>query len=428
MKTGTAKRDKKFTLFAGPCFTLCKILYNSGDDVELRITDSPLFCSKGGNVALEEKKNIKQTLMKKLLERQEEAKVIRKIVGLVILCLVIVIGGTGIGGYLYVNSALKPVDPGNTKPVKVEIPIGSGVTSIGNILEEKGIVKNSTVFKYYVKFNNEAGFQAGSYDLTPSMTLNEIVNSLKTGKVMRKAEFKITIPEGLQLDQIAEIIAEKSPYKKDEIEQKLNDKKWLEQLKEEYPELITDEILNKDIKRPLEGYLYPATYPFYEKKPSLDTILKKMIAQTNEVLAQYQEAMTANDYTPHELLTLSSLIEEEATEKADRGKISSVFYNRMEEGMPLQTDPTVLYALGKHKDKTVYKDLEVDSPYNTYQVKGLPPGPIANAGVSSIEAALQPEDTEYYYFLAASNGSVYYSETLDEHNEKKAKYITNKEE
>ncbi|PFA64498.1 hypothetical protein CN378_15025 [Bacillus sp. AFS015802] len=377
---------------------------------------------------LEEKKKIKETLMKKLLERQEEAKVIRKIVGLVILCLVIIIGGTAIGGYLYVNSALKPVDPDDTKPVKVEIPIGSGVTSIGKILEDKGIVKNSTIFKYYVKFNNEAGFQAGSYDLTPSMTMNEIVNSLKTGKVMRKAEFKITIPEGLQLDQIAEIIAEKSPYKKDEIESKLNDKKWLEQLKEEYPELITDEILNKDIKRPLEGYLYPATYPFYEKKPSLDTILKKMIAQTNEVLAQYQEAMAANDYTPHELLTLSSLIEEEATEKADRGKISSVFYNRMEEGMPLQTDPTVLYALGKHKAKTVYKDLEVDSPYNTYQVKGLPPGPIANAGVSSIEAALQPEDTEYYYFLAASNGSVYYSETLEEHNEKKAKYITNKEE
>lgn len=377
---------------------------------------------------MEKNRNIKETLRKKLLERQEEAKVIRKIVGLVILCLVIIIGGTAIGGYLYVNSALKPVDPDNTKPVKVEIPIGSGVTSIGNILEEEGIVKNSTVFKYYVKFNNESGFQAGSYDLTPSMTLNEIVNSLKTGKVMRKAEFKITIPEGLQLDQIAELIADKSPYKKEEIVNKLNDKKWLEQLKQEYPVLITDEILKKEIKRPLEGYLYPATYPFYEKKPSLEAILTKMIAQTNEVLAQYEGAMADKEYTAHELLTLSSLIEEEATEKADRGKISSVFYNRIEEGMPLQTDPTVLYALGKHKKRTVYKDLEVDSPYNTYKVKGLPPGPIANAGVSSIEAALEPEETEYYYFLASANGSVYYSETLEEHNEKKAKYITNKEE
>jgi UPF0755 protein len=377
---------------------------------------------------MEDKKNIKETLRKKLLERQEEAKVIRKIVGLIILSLIIVIGGTAVGGYLYVNSALKPVDPENTKPVKVEIPIGSGVTSIGNVLEENGIVKNATVFKYYVKFNNESGFQAGSYDLTPSMTLSEIVNSLKTGKVMRKAEFKITIPEGLQLDKIAEIIADKSPYKKDEIEKKLNDKKWLEQLKKEYPNLITDELLNKDIKRPLEGYLYPVTYSFYEKKPSLEEILTKMIAQTDEVLAQYKSSMADREFTAHKLLTMASLIEEEATEKADRGKISSVFYNRIDEGMPLQTDPTVLYALGEHKSRTVYKDLEVDSPYNTYKVAGLPPGPIANAGLSSIEAALQPEDTNYYYFLASSNGSVYYSETLEEHNEKKAKYITNKSE
>lgn len=377
---------------------------------------------------MEDKKNIKETLMKKLLERQEEAKVIRKIVGLIILSLIIVIGGTAVGGYLYVKSALKPVDPENTKPVKVEIPIGSGVTSIGNILEENGIVKNATIFKYYVKFNNESGFQAGSYDLTPSMTLSEIVNSLKTGKVMRKAEFKITIPEGLQLDKIAEIIADKSPYKKDEIEKKLNDKKWLEQLKKEYPNLITDEILHDDIKRPLEGYLYPVTYSFYEKKPSLEDILTKMIAQTDEVLAQYKSSMADKEFTAHKLLTMASLIEEEATEKADRGKISSVFYNRIEEGMPLQTDPTVLYALGEHKSRTVYKDLEVDSPYNTYKVAGLPPGPIANAGLSSIEAALQPEDTNYYYFLASSNGSVYYSETLEEHNEKKAKYITNKSE
>ncbi|MBH9967165.1 endolytic transglycosylase MltG [Rossellomorea oryzaecorticis] len=377
---------------------------------------------------MKDKNKIKETLTKKLLERQEEAKVIRKIVGLIFISLIIIIGGTAVGGYLYVNSALKPVDPDDTKPVNVEIPIGSGVTSIGKILEEKGIVKNSTVFKYYVKFNNESGFQAGSYDLTPSMTLNEIVNSLKTGKVMRKAEFKITIPEGLQLDQIAEIIADHSPYKKEEVEKKLNDKKWLEQLKKEYPNLVTDEIDNKEIKRPLEGYLYPATYSFYEKKPPLEDILKEMLDQTDEVLAQYRDSITEREYTAHQLLTMASLIEEEATEKADRGKISSVFYNRIEEEMPLQTDPTVLYALGEHKPRTNYDDLKVDSPYNTYKVKGLPPGPIANAGLSSIEAALQPEDTNYYYFLASANGSVYYSETLEEHNEKKAKYITNKSE
>jgi UPF0755 protein len=370
----------------------------------------------------------KEILLDKLQERKAEAKVIRKIVGYVILALLIIVIGTGVGGYLYVNSALKPVDPDDDKPVKVEIPIGSGVTTIGEELKNRGIVKNATVFKYYVKFNNESGFQAGSYDLTPSMTLNEIVNSLKNGKVMKDAEFKITIPEGLQLEQIAEIIAEESPYKLDEIKSKLNDKKWLEQLKGKYPKLLTDEILKKDVKYSLEGYLYPATYSYFEKKPSLEGILEKMIAQTEEVLAQFEISRVESDLTVHELLTLASLIEEEATKKADRGKISSVFYNRIKEDMPLQTDPTVLYALGEHKSRTVYKDLEVDSPYNTYKVKGLPPGPIANAGVSSIKAALNPKDTEYLYFLASKEGNVYYSETLEKHNEYKEKYITNTEE
>ncbi|MGX1263624.1 UPF0755 protein [Rossellomorea marisflavi] len=411
-------------LFTGPCFSLCKILYNGGDDVEINV-GYPAFCSKGGMV-MTDKKEIKDTLMNKLLERQSEARSIRKIVGLILLCVVILIGGTAVGGYFYVKSALKPVDPDDSKPVNVEVPIGSGVSTIADLLADKGIVKNATVFKYYVKFNNESGFQAGSYGLTPSMTMDEIIKSLKTGRVIRDAEFTITVPEGLQLDEIAELIGEKSPYSKQEVEKKLEDKKWIEQLKKEYPNLITKDVSNKKIKRPLEGYLYPATYSFYEKKPSLESILKEMINQTNEVLAQYEPAMKEKKMSPHELLTFASLVEKEATEKADRGKISSVFYNRIEEEMPLQTDPTVLYSLGKHKARTTYKDLEVDSPYNTYKNKGLPPGPISNAGVSSIEAALEPEDTDFYYFLASSNGTVYYSETLDEHNEKKEKYITNK--
>jgi UPF0755 protein len=376
----------------------------------------------------EEKKSKKEILLSKLIERKEEAKVIRKIVGFIVLALFIIIGGTAVGGYLYVKSALQPVNEDNNKSVNVEIPIGSGTTAIGNILEENGIVKNAHVFKYYVKFNNESGFQAGNYDLTPAMTLDEIITSLKTGKVMLKAEFKITVPEGLQLDQIAEKIAEKTPYKTEEIMKKLDDKAFIEEMMSKYPDLLKkEEIMAGSVKHPLEGYLYPSTYPFYEEEPSLDTIIDKMISQTQDVLTQYETSRVDQDLTVHELLTMSSLIEEEATEKADRGKIASVFYNRLDEGMPLQTDPTVLYALGEHKSRTVYEDLEVDSPYNTYQNDGLPPGPIANAGLSSIEAALQPDVTEYYYFLASKEGTVYYSETLDEHNEKKAEYITSEQ-
>ncbi|WP_421380041.1 endolytic transglycosylase MltG [Bacillus salacetis] len=376
----------------------------------------------------EENKSKKEILLSKLIERKEEAKVIRKIVGIIVLALFIIIGGTAIGGYLYVKSALQPVDEDNNKSVNVEIPIGSGVTSIGNILEENGIIKNAHVFKYYVKFNNESGFQAGSYDLTPAMTLDEIITSLKTGKVMMKAEFKVTVPEGLQLDQIAEKIAEKTPYEAKEVLEKLDDKAFIEKMIEKYPELLVkEEVLADGVKHPLEGYLYPSTYPFYEEEPSLETIIDKMISQTQDVLTQYETSRVDQNLTVHELLTLSSLVEEEATEKADRGKISSVFYNRLKKEMPLQTDPTVLYALGEHKSRTVYEDLEVDSPYNTYQNKGLPPGPIANAGLSSIEAALKPDNTEYLYFLASKEGTVYYSETLEEHNEKKAEHITSQQ-
>ncbi len=125
----------------------------------------------------------------------------------------------------------------------------------------------------------------------------------------------------------------------------------------------------------------------------------------------------------HQLLTMASLIEEEATEKVDRDQIASVFYNRIDAGMPLQTDPTVLYAKGVHEKRVYYKDLEIDSPYNTYKNIGLTPGPIANAGKSSIEAALNPAKTDFYYFLATPMGDVMFSKTLAEHNEKKAKHL-----
>ncbi|MCA1066630.1 endolytic transglycosylase MltG (plasmid) [Rossellomorea sp. AcN35-11] len=374
------------------------------------------------------KEKVWDVVRERLLEKQQEARIIRRIVLVIVATVSLLVGITLVGGYLYISSALKPMDPENHNEVKVEIPIGSGVSTIGSILVEERIIKNATVFKYYVKFNNETGFQAGTYYLTPAMTLDTIVNSLKEGKVIKEVAFKITIPEGLQLDRIAEIIAGSTPYEIKEIEEKLQDEEWHKKLRGKYPDLITDETFSDEIKRPLEGYLYPATYSFYEEGPSIENILEKMITQTYKTLQVYEMERAEKGWSQHELLTLASLIEEEATDKVDREKISSVFYNRMDTGMPLQTDPTVLYALGTHKERTMYKDLEVESPYNTYKVKGLTPGPIANAGVLSIEAALFPEDTHYYYFLAAPNGSVYYSETLKEHNRKKAKYITNQPE
>ncbi|WP_458354838.1 endolytic transglycosylase MltG [Peribacillus frigoritolerans] len=376
----------------------------------------------------EKDKNLskKEHIQMKLLEQQGEAKLVRKIIMITIASLILLIGIVGLVGFLYINSAMKPVDPDDDTIKKVKIPIGSSVNGISTLLEEQGIIKDARVFKYYIKFRNESGFQAGEYKLSPSMPIEDIVTSIKTGKLMKEAAMKITIPEGKQLIQIAEIIAGKTGEDPKKVFKKLNDKKFVNSMQEQFPQLLTSEIENEKVLYPLEGYLFPATYDFYEEKPTLDSIVIEMLKKTEETLQAYEGQMDKNDYSVHEMLTFASLVEEEATAQVDRGKIASVFYNRIEEDMPLQTDPTVLYAKGSHKSRVYYKDLEVKSPYNTYKNKGLPPGPIANAGTTSIDAVLKPEKTDYLYFLATPEGEVLYSKTLDDHNNKKAEHISNK--
>ncbi|NNU91964.1 endolytic transglycosylase MltG [Geobacillus sp. NFOSA3] len=354
---------------------------------------------------------------------QKDAQIVRKIV--LIVCIAVFIACIAIAGgsYFYIKSALQPVDPDDRTPIHISIPIGSSVNDIANMLEEKQLIKSSLVFRYYVKLKNHVGFQAGEYRLNRSMSMEDIIAVLKTGKVTEKKGLKLTIPEGTQITQIAAIIAEKTGYKKEEVLRQLNDRKYIENLIQKYPSILSKDILNKNIRYPLEGYLFPATYSFHEKKPSIAEIVETMLRKTEKVLAKYERDKKEMNMTTHQLLTMSSLIEEEATEKADREKIASVFYNRLRIGMPLQTDPTVLYALGKHKDRVYYKDLEVKSPYNTYIHKGLPPGPIANAGEMSIRAALKPAKTDYLYFLATPAGDVIFTKTLEEHNREKEKYI-----
>ncbi|TVX79080.1 endolytic transglycosylase MltG [Peribacillus simplex] len=376
----------------------------------------------------EKDKNLskKEHIRMKLLEQQGEAKLVRKIIMITIASLILLIVIVGLVGFLYINSAMKPVDPDDDTIKKVKIPIGSTVNGISTLLEEQGIIKDARVFKYYIKFRNESGFQAGEYKLSPSMPIEDIVTSIKTGKLMKEAAMKITIPEGKQLIQIADIIAVKTGEDPKKVFKKLNDKKFVNSMQEKFPQLLTSEIENEKVLYPLEGYLFPATYDFYEEKPTLESIVIEMLKKTEETLQAYESQMDKNDYSVHQMLTFASLVEEEATAQVDRGKIASVFYNRIEEDMPLQTDPTVLYAKGSHKSRVYYKDLEVKSPYNTYKNKGLPPGPIANAGTTSIDAVLKPEKTDYLYFLATPEGEVLYSKTLDDHNNKKAEHISNK--
>jgi len=381
-----------------------------------------LSTTEGNN----DRKDKKEMFFEKIAERRNEAKTIRKIVGMTILVLAVLIVAVSLTSYFYIKSSLKPVDADSKKEIVVDIPIGSSVTYIAQTLQDNGLVKNARVFKYYVKFKNESEFMAGEYHMNPSMTIQEIIDSLKTGKIMQEPIFTMTIPEGRQLDEIAAVIADKTKQPKDKVFKSLNDEKFIQSLMDKYPTILTTEVWAKDIKYPLEGYLFPATYAFYKESPSLEEIVSVMLDKTQSVVDKYRQDIEREDLTVHQFLTMSSLIEEEATEKADRDKIASVFYNRIKEDMPLQTDPTVLYAQGKHKERVTYKDLEVDSPYNTYKNKGLTPGPISNAGTMSMEAALHPAKTDYLYFLAAGDGTVYFSSTLEEHNSLKAKYITNK--
>ncbi|WP_347862690.1 endolytic transglycosylase MltG [Salimicrobium sp. PL1-032A] len=356
--------------------------------------------------------------------RKEEAGTVRKIVATVLITLTIVLVVGVIGGYFYISSALDPVDEDDKEPVNVEIPTGATNSEIASVLEENGIISNSTIFRFYTKFNNETGFQAGNYQFTPSMKLDNIIESLQNGRIVKDPINRVTIPEGYTLKQIAEVYAEEYSFTQEEFMNQVDDEEYVKQLMESHSALLTDEILGEDIRHPLEGYLFAATYPFYKEDVTVKEIVEKMISKTESVVLPRMESLEEKGLNVHEAVTMASLLENEARTAESRREIAGVFYNRLEEEMPLQTDPTVAYAHGEHLERTMYDDLEIESPYNTYHVNGLPVGPISNFNENSIEAAAAPISSENLYFLADEEGNVHYSETLEEHNQKKEEYLS----
>ncbi|GGJ49001.1 endolytic transglycosylase MltG [Virgibacillus salexigens] len=355
--------------------------------------------------------------------RSEEAKTVRKIVSIIIIALLLILLIGGISGYLYVKSALEPVDPESNEEVKVTIPIGSSSSQIASILEKNGVIKDALVFRFYIKFNNESNFQAGEYTFTTGMKLDEIIDSLKNGKIMAEPVHSITIPEGKTVEELAEIYAKELSFTKEDFLNKVNNRNFIEQLMEAYPSILSDDILNPEIRTPLEGYLFASTYEFYEKEPSVETVIYEMMKKTDTVVSKYLDEISENNFSVHEAVTFASVIEKEASTAKQRKKIAGVFYNRIEQGMKLQTDPTVLYALGKHKERVLYEDLEIESPYNTYYVEGLPIGPIGSYAESSLAAALNPENSDYLYFLHDGDGEIYYAENLEQHNKNKQEHM-----
>lgn len=359
------------------------------------------------------------------VEREKESNMVRKIVLSIVSVLVVLIVILGLVGYQYVTSSLKPMEPKSEKMVSVEVPIGSTSKQIAKLLEDKKIIKSALVFNYYVKTQNASDFLAGYYEFSPSMTLDKIITELQKGGSTDPAK-TILIKEGYTLDQIAKAVADSTKFKEKDFMKLIQDQAFIDQMHKKYPKLLDSAMTAENVKYRLEGYLFPAVYDF-SADMTLNEIVEKMISKTNEVMQPFYGTITSQGKTVQQVLTVASLLEKEGVTYEDRTKIASVFYNRIAADMPLQTDISVLYALGEHKEFISIKETEVDSPYNLYKNNGFGPGPFNSPSLEAIKAALNPADTKYLFFLADTDtGKVYYAETYEEHLVLKEKYIDSK--
>lgn len=371
---------------------------------------------------LSEESNLKRA------ERRKEDRVVRKIVYILTIGILIVAGILAISGYNYVSAGLKPLDKNDKKLVQVEVPSGSSNRQIGDILEEGEVIRDGMVFNFYTKFKNLTNFQAGYYQFSPNMTLDQISKELQQGGSAEPLDdaSKLTIPEGYDVDKIASLVAKKTDFKKEDFIKVMKDDKFFEQLKTQYPDLLTDAGNAKDVRYRLEGYLFPATYNVHKNR-SLEDLVIQMVDTTNQILTPYYSQIKEKGLNVQEVMTLASLVEKEGVTQSDRKKIAQVFFNRIEAQMPLQSDISILYALGEHKEVVTIKDTEVDSPYNLYTNTGYGPGPFDNPSQEAILAVLDPTENDYIYFVAdISTGKVYYAKTYEEHMELVEKYV-NKE-
>jgi len=354
--------------------------------------------------------------MKNLEEVTEKIKKLSKKSKIIILSIMIALVLIIIP-IIWYNNSISAVSKQSEK-TQVEIPIGSGSSTIASILKENGVIKNELAFKIYVKLNKVEGLQAGSYSIDKNWNVEEILEFLKTGKVM-KEQVVITFVEGKNIRWFANKIEECTNNSADTVYELLKDKEYIQSVINEYS-FITEEITNKDIYYPLEGYLFPDTYYFNGKDVSVKEIFKAMLDKMESVLLNIK---AKEGLTTHELLTMASIIELEGTNEESRKDISSVFYNRLTKKISLGSDVTTYYAYGIDMGERDLTRSELNS-YNPYNTRGpkmegkLPIGPIASPSLSSLQAAAEPNDTQYLFFVADKNGKVYFTRNNSEHNAK----------
>jgi len=325
-----------------------------------------------------------------------------------ILLFLIIFSGLLTGGYFFILNQINTPVSGQFKEQSFVIEKGESLKEISEHLEKEGLINQDYWFKFYVLGKGWAGrLQAGEYVLSPSMSILEIAENLAGGKTV--SDISITIPEGFTLKQIDSRLTQVGLIDKGGL-LNFNQKEFL--------------ILNSQFSiSNLEGFLFPDTYKF-RKDNSLEEIIRKILNNFDKKLSEDLRAeIQKQRKNIFEIITLASIVQNEALTNEEMPVIAGVFSNRLTIGLPLQSDATINYITGKNLRQPSIKDTEVNSLYNTYLHKGLPPGPISNPGLDAIKAAIYPQKTDYFYFLHPLNGPTVFSKTLKEHNSNKAKYL-----
>jgi UPF0755 protein len=313
------------------------------------------------------------------------------------------VGSGALALHRYMHS---PIEQDNPKTAGVHIAPGDNFDAIVNKLQRAGLVKAPLKFEIIARWKGfERSLQAGEYRLSQALTPLELLGELKEGAVVL---YSVTIPEGFTIRQVAGRM----------------EKAGLAGARD-FLAAATDPELTDSLHIPadtVEGYLFPDTYAFAKSAPP-ERIIRTMVRQLRRNFPdRWKERARELNFSVHEIITLASIIEKETGAPAERPVIASVFHNRLERNMRLETDPTVIYGLEDFDGNLTREDLRKLTPYNTYRIRGLPPGPIANPGVASLRAALYPADTDYLYFVAKPDRTHHFSETLRAHNKAVRKY------
>jgi UPF0755 protein len=326
----------------------------------------------------------------------------------ILLFLLIAGAALGVAAYQIIRWAEGPAIPARLHPPSqvITIPDRSTFQQVAALLERERLIKSRMAFVWLGRFRSvDRKIQAGEYELNPSMLPAEILSRLLGGQVVLHP---ILIPEGLTMAQIGDIFEQ----------QRLVDRQELMRLMKD-PVFIASLGIKAET---LEGYLYPDTYKF-PKGVKPKEVIATMVEHLRQVYGPDLEARAQEmKMTQHEVLTLASVIEKESGSNGEREEISAVFHNRLKKHIPLQSDPTVIYGLPNFDGNIHKKDLSSPSPYNTYRISGLPPGPIANPGIQAIRATLYPSSSRALYFVSKNDGTHQFSATLAEHNQAVEKY------